>query len=883
MFVDEMKMNDFEKQQEENLIQEIVDWKLRRPEESWESIDKNLLIVLDNAREFKENYPENFINLKEKWISKARKIIELKNDFHGISSKHERWFSFNGMYEPKYWNHFERQMNSENWDKNRLEINKRQAIEIINQLSNPRKFDTSKEDATRKGLVYGHVQSGKTAQMSSIISMYASCGCKFFIVFSGITNSLRNQTQTRFRNDLGIDKMGGWDLLTDNSDKLGKDDVCIEGKINGNNPVLGVFKKNPHVLRRLKEYLQNINSETFWKNKIVLIIDDECDNASMNVAKQFDNDGFETGKKSSINSLITDILNVFDKYCYVGFTATPFANVLNEKPGKDSLYPKDFIYPLAISSKYYSARKLFGSSNDNPDNPDPLLDVVNFVETEEINPKSNDYGHVPESLQNAIFYFIVATACKYYRGFRNKHSSMLIHVDLRISTHSIVNKAVEFFIENIKQNPTDFFYRMEKVWNSEKDRVSFEIIKQLFNYSEDDKEKYKVPDFNRLKSFILEIINKIESVVDNSSVPLEERLHYPDEESKVYIVIGGNTLSRGLTLEGLIVSYFYRTSKLYDTLLQMGRWFGYRIGYEDLPRIWTTEQIAKNFSLLADVEDELQEQFTNYGNGLAPDEIAPRIRVLPLLQITRKLAMQNAKITGINYAGQRPSTLFFDRTDKEWLLHNQIVTRNFLDRLNQSSLEKNGSFIFQNVPITQIIQFIENYNICKSNNACRKELILKNLEKINSKKILQKWNVAIIQNKTGREYQICSNLKVHLVNRSRLDPKTKNDSIANIKVLGQPQNMLVDTDIPDSEKNEFRPLKMFLQRHKYFEEKGVEEPGLLLIYPIDKDSKPKSNQTGRLPLNAAEDVIGIMLVFPKDKNIELNSYMTISLDGVEYD
>lgn len=158
-----MKMNDFERQQEENLIQEIVAWKLRRPEESWESIDKSLLIVLDNAREFKENYPEDFINLKEKWISEARRIIELKTDFHGISAKHERWFSFDELYDSKYWSHFEQQMKSENWDKNRLEINRQQSIEIINQLSNPRRFDTSKEDATRKGLVYGHVQSGKTA------------------------------------------------------------------------------------------------------------------------------------------------------------------------------------------------------------------------------------------------------------------------------------------------------------------------------------------------------------------------------------------------------------------------------------------------------------------------------------------------------------------------------------------------------------------------------------------------------------------------------------------------------------------------------------------------------------------------------------------------
>lgn len=873
-----MTLSDEEKKEE--LIQAILDWKYRCPSYSWEYIQDHLSYLYE-AKPFMDSYSnEDFKELSKKLVLEARKKLNERTDTRGISAKHERWFSVEKLHEQKYWDHFEQQMKIEKWPESRLEINKTQSEEIINNLSNPLKKDTSDTEATRKGLVYGHVQSGKTAQMSSLLAMYASCGCKMFIVFSGITNSLRDQTANRFRKDLGIDEMGGWDLLTAVSDKLGKNDVCIEGRIHGEMPVLGVFKKNPHVLRRLKDYLENTNNSNLWKGKTVLIIDDECDNASMNVEKQFDDNGKPTGKRSSINALITDILNIFDRFCYVGFTATPFANVLNEKPGKDSLYPSDFIYPLEVNEKYYSAGKLFGSMNDDPENPSPLLNEVNLIDVEEISPNYNDYSKVPESLKKAVFYFIAATACRYFRGMKNKHSSMLIHVDRKISIQDDVNIAVQEFVSEIKQKTDSFYQQIENAWESEKNKVSFETIKELFSYSDDEKEKYYIPDFRELKQYIKKTIEKLEIVVDNSSVQLEERLHYPDkpdeESSKVYIVIGGNTLSRGLTLEGLLVSYFYRTSKLYDTLLQMGRWFGYRIGYEDLPRIWTTERIARNFSLLADVEDELQEQFSGYQNGLTPCEIAPRIRTLPLLQITRKRAMQSAKAAFINYGGQRPSTLFFKRKDREWLLHNQEAVRKFLDKITLPPVYKNGNIIFNDVSIDEIRNFIVTYNISEANNACRKDLLLKYIDNAKGKEFLLRWNVAVIQNKSGREYQISSSLKVHLLSRSRIDTKIPDDEKANIKVLGQPQNILVDTNL--SETDEYKPLELFIKRHKYFEDLGKPEPGLLLIYPIDKDSRPKSNQTGRLPLDACEDVIGIMLVFPKDKNIEFNTYMAIPFE-----
>ena len=882
-------MNDFENEQIENIKNEILEYKILRPEQSWDFILSKIHVISDAALEFKENLPkDDYQVLMKNIVNNVQTDYNRREYTRGISARHEKWFSFDNLYNPKYWEYYKRMM--EDWPRDRFINNQNQTIEIINHLANPRKNDTSPEDATRKGLVYGHVQSGKTAQMASLIAMYASCGCKLVIVFSGITNSLREQTQTRFKRDLGIDKFGGWDLITTKeTDKLGRSDVCIEGKLyNDNNPVLGVFKKNTFVLKRLLEYLKNTNNENFWNDKQVLVIDDECDNASMNMADIYDKRTNEpTGKHSTINGLITQILNVFKKYCYIGFTATPFANVLNEEPGKNSLYPKDFIYPLEISEKYYSARKLFGTFNDDPDNPRPILDVVNYVDEEELSPKHNDYNYVPESLEEAVYYFICATACKYYRKKDNEHSSMLVHVDLRTGIHHQVNSALEIFIEKIKTDPNRFMAKLELIWDEQKNKIDFDDIKDLFSCQENERKKYSKPNFDELKDYIFLVLKKLQTVVDNSTVEWAERLHYADvehgEESNVFIVIGGNTLSRGLTLEGLIVSYFYRTTKLYDTLLQMGRWFGYRIGFEDLPRIWTTHQIADKFSLLADIEDELQEQFTQYEMDVTPCDIAPQIRVLPLLQITRKKAMQSAKISGINFSGQRPSTLFFEIKNKTWLMHNIQVTKDFLNSIDIAPVLINGQQVFENVKAEKIRKFINNYNICESNNACRKDLLLKYLDNALQNGYLQNWNVAVISNIEGRSFQISDNLSVRLSNRSQIDPKDPLNEIANIKTLARPFHMLVDTNYMKDYEQTPIIQEMWEKRRQFFDQKGIPEPGLLLIYPIDKNSVPRDRGSGRLPLDAVEDIIGVQFVFPKDKKIEFNQYMAIPLEGVEYD
>lgn len=859
----------------DEIVKEIIDWK-RNNDHKWEYITKHLYYIeeLQNIRDEDEEAYQYFAPLL---ISAAKGIDRMNINTRGISEKHEKWFFLESLFKSYHWNKFKEL--HKDWDKDRFSTVERQSSEIVNHLSNPRKLDTPSEKAIRKGLVYGDVQSGKTAHIAATIAMYASAGCEMIIVFSGITKALRNQTQDRLRKDLGIDTYGCYDLITANTDLLGKEEQRLEGRLNSKMPCIGVFKKSPAALKRLLDYCKSPNDPSFWKGRSILIIDDESDQYSINVKKMEDEDSKKTFERSTINGLIVKLLNTFERYCYIGFTATPFAPVLNELPGKDSLYPKDFIYPLETNEKYYSAKKIFGSALQDPEKSIQTLDAIRIVEEEEISPKINTFSDIPKSLQTAINYFIIGTACKYCRNIKS-HSTMLVHLDMKIDVHeqlsAIITNYRDYVLHNFKSIKENFL----TIWDSEKQRNSFNSVKELFGYSDKEKEDYIVPEFNELIIFINEVLSKLEVIVDNSAHPMEERLHYDDSKSNVFIVIGGNTLSRGLTLEGLLVSYFYRTSKLYDTLLQMGRWFGYRIGYEDLARLYTTKEIAFKFSELADIEDELRDQFNNYSFDITPSDLSVRIRTLPSLQITRKLAMQNAISTGINYAGQRPETLYFPRFNNEWLKHNQVCTSRFIESLNQIPINKNNQKLYQNVSRAQIQSYIFDLNIMEDNRSCNKNLLLKFLEKTKKKNYLNTWNVVVMSKKDGKPYQLAKDLTVGLVERSRYDTKDPDDKRIYLKVMQQPNSMLLDTDIY-SEVKDTTPLRnKFTKRHEYFKNMNQEEPGLMVIFPINKDSQPVGHSGNRLPLEASEHIIGNLFVFPMNKDIELDNYMTIDLDGV---
>lgn len=857
---------------------ELVQWK-KSTVATWEHIAEHMFFI-SAIDEFRSSDEESYLFYRYKILDVAKQKIfeeQKKNSRNGISAWHEKWCWLENLYHPYQWETFQKQMS--NWSPARMDLVSHQSLDIVNYLSNPLKLDTPSLDASRKGLVYGNVQAGKTAHIAATIAMYASAGCNMIIVLSGVTKSLRLQTQDRLRHDLGIDDYSCYDLLTANTDLLGKREVKLEGRLQGGKPCIGVFKKSPSALRRLLGYCQSPNDVHFWDKRMVLIIDDESDQYSLNVKKMRDDESEEEFDRSTTNKLIVQLLNLFPRYSYIGFTATPFANVLNEKPGKNSLYPKDFIYPLAVNSNYYGAKKLFGSADDDPEKPLKVMNAINIIEDEDVDPRDNPFDKAPDSLQEAILYFLVATACKAVRGFKD-NSSMLIHLDSKIATHERLRECVEKYCNRVKSHYPEYRLEMQEVWDKEKDRNPFGKICELFEYNPSDKTKYLVPNFSDLEPALGVVLQNLKIVVDNSVRPMEERLHYNPHGGDVVIVIGGNTLSRGLTLEGLVVSYFFRTTKMYDSLLQMGRWFGYRIGYEDLPRLYTTSEIIYKFSELADVEEELREQLEGYSFDVTPSDVAVKIRTLPQMQITRKNAMQSAVSTGANLAGHRPSTLFFPRKDSAWLKHNQKVTGRFLDDLDTEPTQMNGAFVFKNVPIDKVANYVQEMNISPEDGSCNKELVLRFMHKADEHGYLRKWNVAVVSNESGVPYQISRTLCVHLITRSRMDMKDDSDMRAYLHVLQQPDSMLLDTDAWGTTKANVSVPEKFRLRHQYFEKKGEEEPGLLVIYPINKDSLPKKG-SDRLPLDAVEHIIGLSFVFPAYTDKKLDKYMTIDLENLK--
>ncbi|MDF1549405.1 MAG: Z1 domain-containing protein, partial [Bacteroidales bacterium] len=323
---------------------------------------------------------------------------------------------------------------------------------ILDGLFNPQE----KIIISKYGLVVGQVQSGKTSNYTGLICKAADAGFKMIIVLAGIHNNLRSQTQLRLDEGfLGFDtqhqrafsqngiKMGVGlfdqkGIAHSLTSSLDKGDFSAGSanslgiNFNTNEPIIAVVKKNSHVLKRLLQWLsaqaiEQSDGRRIIRSKSLLVIDDESDNASINTSKDDD-------KTTRINGLIRDILRLFDKSGYVGYTATPFANIFIPIV-EDQIFPKDFIINIPAPSNYIGPDKVFGIkvSDDITEN-DTVLPIVNRI---------GDYGELfengnyrdsqlpdtlPESLKSAIKCFIITCAVRRLRGQINVHNSMLIHI-----------------------------------------------------------------------------------------------------------------------------------------------------------------------------------------------------------------------------------------------------------------------------------------------------------------------------------------------------------------------------------------------------------------------------------------------------------------------
>jgi len=550
--------------------------------------------------------------------------------------------------------------------KNISEINKK----ILNYLPNPEKTG----EWITKGLVMGYVQSGKTANYISLINRAADVGYKFIILIAGVHNNLRSQTQQRInegfvgfdslkKETVGVGKIDSRrrpHTLTTVNEDFKKSLVGHFGfsPSDFKEPVILVIKKNSSTLKYLIEWLKTAKPKSPDADYPLLLIDDEADNASINTNTE--------ENPTTINARIREILNMFNRRVYIGYTATPFANIFiddqaeHEDKGVD-LFPDDFIITLNAPENYIGAKTIFLDKKFQGKG----YDIIRHIEDNEIcipakPKKSFELNCLPDSLKEAIKLFVLASVIKTERDKKLKHTTMLINVTFKKYLHNrlqyLVNEELEKILNGVYARDEEILKELKELYLKE------------YVYNTYTNDYTPLPEmFDGYIEKIAGNIEKFKVVTVNSD---SKGLDYNEYPNGLFVIaIGGYSLSRGFTLEGLTISYFIRTTKMYDTLLQMGRWFGYRNKYEDLCRIYMPKETEVWYQHIAEVVEELKDDLKELQlSKRPPKDYGLKIRTHPeSLLITARNKMQNTgeiiEFVNVCYSGQLIETRLIS-TDK---------------------------------------------------------------------------------------------------------------------------------------------------------------------------------------------------------------------------
>jgi hypothetical protein len=599
-----------------------------------------------------------------------------------------------------------------------------------------------------RGMVVGSVQSGKTANYCGLICKSIDAGYRLIIVLAGMHNNLRSQTQYRLDEGvlgrdsqkdreldqatslIGVGRLFGQSLpihtltssLDDGDFRAPKADTGVSI---GGDPVILVVKKNGSVLRNLLRWVLHVRGEEIpgTKGKIVrgvplLVIDDEADNASINT-KDRKEKKTEEDDVTAINGRIRELLDAFEKSAYVGYTATPFANIFinpdaeTPKHGED-LFPRSFILNVSPPSNYVSPARVFGLDGDpdsgiEPKDGLPLFRLVNDHEAI-FPPKHKKDLHIqklPDTLVRALHCFVLICAARRARSQKEVHNSMLVHVTRFVDVQHQVAQMIQQHVDSIRrrlalgegERRETLLSELKKLWEEEFEPTSATI-------------RAMSPDENLLDvtwagvaAELAESAGRVEVKEINGHAT--DALDYVAHRQGFNVVaVGGDKLSRGLTLEGLSVSYFLRASQMYDTLMQMGRWFGYRPGYLDLCRLFTTEDLRRWYRHIALAEVELRREFDRMkAAGLTPRRYGLRVREHPGgLLVTALNKMSHARTQRLSYAGQLVQTAHFSTISNVVRDNAELVDR-FLKGIGGCDTAKptNAAWLWQNVKPEQLI------------------------------------------------------------------------------------------------------------------------------------------------------------------------------------
>lgn len=834
-----------------------------------------LNVAVDRVKELALGNEDQLIRIDEA----AEKIRELAR--HTKELTHPRGLTVSGRpswypgprENDRNWPRLRELIEEEDWDAASVRDLDDASTKVVAHLADPHEASFQ-----RRGLVLGFVQSGKTTNFTAVIAKAADAGYSFFVVLSGIHNGLRQQTQDRLSEQLWSPSREEWHRLTADDDFRATDSV--DAMLNaGEQKILVVIKKNAARLRALKRWLEEAHPDNLARCPF-LIIDDEADQASVNTAKP-------DSSPSTINQLIRQILATLPRASYVGYTATPFANVLIDPSVPEDLYPRDFIIDLPRPRGYVGPETLFGREALELDEagyqPDEGHDLIREVSTEEIAdlkpPKPSERDEfvpsVAPSLRAAVRYFLLSSAARRARGEGNRHATMLVHTSQYTLVHHLmrvaIGSAVKRLGERLQAGDEELLASLRAQWEEECARVPAEA----FGLD-------SVP-WESVRAELPGVVAAVRVIEDNSRS--EDRLNYGDAD-RVVIAVGGNTLSRGLTLEGLSVSYFVRSASAYDTLLQMGRWFGYRRGYADLTRIWMTDEMRQWFRHLATVEQEVRYDIERFeGEHKTPTELAVRIKTHPKLAITAAAKMQKTIRAEVSYSGRRLQTILYNHKDRDWLEANLDAGRRLIAAAAPSAAERfeprPGTTVFKGVDSREVLTFIDGYRFHERSRDLDSKAIRSYVDRRLDADELIRFSVAVLglpaESQGLGAVDLGLGAPTPCINRARL-PHVDQD-YADIKALMSLRDRFLDLDVSPKTITEMTASEVEHGRDAPPDGRG-DGSGLLVLYPISKDSRPLRGGDRR-DLEAVEHVLGVGLVFPTSEAESAGvEYKTVDLSSV---
>jgi hypothetical protein len=733
-------------------------------------------------------------------------------------------------------------------------------------------------DFSGRGLVLGYVQSGKTTSFMSVIAKAADAGYKLVIVLSGTTNNLRSQTQNRLEQQL-TEGEHSWHWLTD-SEK----DFTTSGNAGNllqtpNIRLIAVVKKHKRRLDLLRKWLNSANSLSRG-NLPVLIIDDESDQASINTARQ-------KNSRTAVNKALHDLVDskFLKKVAYIGYSATPFANMLIDATDSESLYPRDFVNSLPRNPDYFGPERIFGSSLLREDEPDFGMDVIRDIPNSDVDllkpAKGKALAWKPvatESLKDSVRWFLIASAVRVLRGQGDSWTTMMVHTSPNVKQHESVAELVSDLVKEWSADLIKFAIDC-------KNQIVEEVERTRDFASEDIVSISTNAEHIEFQNALFEVISKTRVLIDN--YVSQDRLDYTGDSYPV-IVVGGNTLSRGLTLEGLVSTFFLRTSSAYDSLLQMGRWFGYRKGYEDLQRMWLANEdpylLSTWFRRLAFVEQEIRDQIDEMTtSGVTPSEIGIRIRKLPGLSITAASKMRHAVKAELSYAGTQPQTILFSES-LEVQASNLAAVKSLAAELSPKLIRDKNWPRSLGVSSDVVLDFIGKYSFPPNSVVLQSKRIANYISKLNNDEELLLWNVVFYNNarKEAEPHLILDSLEIRMANRSRM--KSVTESI-DIKTLISVGDLVADAPhLKQEQKKEDGTLKKSDLLRARALDGATAGRGLLGVYLIDPQSKPtfKESLNDRVPLNLETPLVALYFVFPETKNVSAaDFYIPNLLDKAE--